>query len=548
MFTNYLTEIISKKDWENPEHPYRKEFQKSFSKTQYPKIEPKLKALFTELNNGTFSDTVIMDLKTKGVSKLNTYDKKLIPILVDLGYTVSKESYLAGMASKDNKEIKILDILKGFDSKIKTKDKMAEIFDKTENAAIGKQLEAIEKLDDSNLISGTRIDVNKLSIYSLNKENIHKLVWTMDHRAIASQSTEVGWTSCMDLGTNNRGSIGVYAHKVGSGTSAGVFIVYLTKAGDEMELENPTARILLKPYIADDGIAMLWRADKVYGTAPKEFKTQVLNVLSRLDSTKRSISEPMKTYQLSQKVYADTSPQKVTVGRLTQDGFNKLSIDSQVQFIKQKHKDALQYLQSVSDKIKIKLIEANDNIFQYIKNPSEAVQLAAAGEAHSSALRYIKNPSEAVQRLALSNSGYTIKYIQNPSEAMQLIAVKQFGGAIQYIKNPSEAVQLAAVKEDSDAIQYIKDPSEAVQLAAVSTNCYASYAIQYIKNPSEAVQLRAVKKRGVVIKYIKNPSEAVKFAAVRKEGGAIKYIKNPSEILKRIALSKDKYAFLKTNT
>jgi len=53
-----------------------------------------------------------------------------------------------------------------------------------------------------------------------------------------------------------------------------------------------------------------------------------------------------------------------------------------------------------------------------------------------------------MQLAAVTQDGYAnaIHYIKNPSEAVQLAAVTQNGGVIQYIKNPSEAIQLAAVK------------------------------------------------------------------------------------------------------
>ena len=62
-----------------------------------------------------------------------------------------------------------------------------------------------------------------------------------------------------------------------------------------------------------------------------------------------------------------------------------------------------------------------------------------------------------------------LQYIENPSEEVQLAAVSQDGWAIQYIKNPSEEVQLAAVNQNGDAIQYIKNLSEEVQLASSLT-------------------------------------------------------------------------------
>jgi hypothetical protein len=127
------------------------------------------------------------------------------------------------------------------------------------------------------------------------------------------------------------------------------------------------------------------------------------------------------------------------------------------------------------------------------------------------------------------------EFIKDPPEEVQLAAVKQnsfdieYGEVnynIKYIKNPSEEVKLAAVKQNGYAVQFIKNPSEEVQLAAVMEN---GCAIEYINEPSEQVQLAAVKKFGVAIGHIKNPSEEIKLAAVKQSCHAIHHIKNPSK-------------------
>jgi hypothetical protein len=140
--------------------------------------------------------------------------------------------------------------------------------------------------------------------------------------------------------------------------------------------------------------------------------------------------------------------------------------------------------------------------------------------------------SEDKWMTAVTNNEYAIQYIKNPSENVQLIAVKNDGRAIKFIKNPSKKVQLAAVKNNEYAIQYIKNPSENVQLIAVNND---GLAIKFIKNPSENVQLAAVKNDGLAIKFIKNPSENVQLAAVKNDGRAIKFIKNPSKKVQQMA-------------
>jgi hypothetical protein len=218
--------------------------------------------------------------------------------------------------------------------------------------------------------------------------------------------------------------------------------------------------------------------------------------------------------------------------------------------------EALQYIKNPSEAVQLAAVKQNGRAIQWINDPSEAVQLAAvkqygraihyindpseavqwaAVKSNGEAIQYIKNPSEEMQWAAVNQNGWAIQFINNPSEEMQWAAVKKNGGAIRYIKNPSEEMQWAAVKSNSRAIEFIKNPSEAVQLAAVKQ--YSS-AIQYIKNPSEAVQLAAVKSNGEAIQYIKNPSEAVQLAAVNQNGWAIHYIKNPTPRVIELARSK----------
>jgi hypothetical protein len=198
------------------------------------------------------------------------------------------------------------------------------------------------------------------------------------------------------------------------------------------------------------------------------------------------------------------------------------------------YSSAIQYIKNPSEAVQLAAVKQNGEAIQYIKNPSEAVQLAAV-KSNGGAIQFINNPSEEMQLAAVKRNDEAIKYIKNPSEAVQLAAVEHDGYIINYIKNPSEAVQLAAVNQNGRAIYYINDPSEAVQLAAIKRY---GLEIQYIKNPSEAVQLAAVKKNGLTIYYINDPSEAVQLAAVNQNSEAIKYIKNPTPRVLALARSK----------
>ena len=118
----------------------------------------------------------------------------------------------------------------------------------------------------------------------------------------------------------------------------------------------------------------------------------------------------------------------------------------------------------------------------------------------------------------VEHNGCDIQFIRNPSEQVQLAAVRQWGYAIEFIKNPTINIQLEAVKENGYAIQFIKNPSEQIQLEAVKQT---GYAIQFIKNPSKQIQLEAVQQTYYAIHYIINPSEKVQLEAEKSYNALI---------------------------
>jgi len=183
-------------------------------------------------------------------------------------------------------------------------------------------------------------------------------------------------------------------------------------------------------------------------------------------------------------------------------------------------------------------------LFEHIKNPTEAVQLAAV-KIDAQLIRHIKNPSEAVQLKAVRGHLYAIRYIKTPTKTVKIEAearrIRSMKSAILSktnlwpeltlgVRNPtewheiSEAAQLLAVEYKPEYIEYIKNPTEAVQLVAVKQ---FGLTIKYIKNPTEAVQLLALKKDGTYLKYIKKPTKAVQLWAVKQGGRYIEYIKKP---------------------
>ena len=116
--------------------------------------------------------------------------------------------------------------------------------------------ELIEKLNDKNLILNEKLEnlrkdeeaFTKLQdkVYKYKDIN-YKILLTYIPWRVAAMSTfsnsNAPWTSCMNLETGSN------SHYVGSSISNGAFVAYLIRPGDESNIENPIARVLIKPFI-----------------------------------------------------------------------------------------------------------------------------------------------------------------------------------------------------------------------------------------------------------------------------------------------------------
>lgn len=119
-----------------------------------------------------------------------------------------------------------------------------------------------------------------------------EVVFSRDPVDIAGMSTDRGWVSCMDLdgGCNRK--------FVPAEIKNGAIIAYLIRNTDK-EIQNPIARILMKPYFYKNH--MIIHADQVYGTAPPQFNTVVNQFVKWANS-----GSPEGDYKLSRTSYVDT--------------------------------------------------------------------------------------------------------------------------------------------------------------------------------------------------------------------------------------------------
>lgn len=277
--TQLINEIISAKEYKQ----YKKDRHgglgfSNFSVAEYKKILPYLKNIFKDFGGGKLKRTAIFDynsIKNDSVVVLSATDKRLMGILNSAGYEVSEESYRLGMAMKNNKAVVINDVVVSLQAK--DLNKLIAQNEKTPNENIQKQIEAIQRLEDT-------VSYHLTLPYMLAQNSARKIVISMESRKIASQSTKTGWKSCMNLDE------GMYRSKVMSGIEQGVIIAWLVKTGDEKSLDSPTARLLIKPMRdMEDPKEIIWKVDKVYGDAPSDFPAKVDSIFKKYSSTKESV-------------------------------------------------------------------------------------------------------------------------------------------------------------------------------------------------------------------------------------------------------------------
>lgn len=220
---------------------------------------------------------------------------------------------------------------------------------------------------------------------------------------IAGMSTDRGWTSCMNLksGSNKR--------YVPLDIAAGSVVAYVTRT-DDLDLKNPSGRLLIKPFVDVIGNKVIYFGieDKVYGTDVPGFTEVVRKWVHEVNDAHEL--EEVVLLKMDSRLYPDSELSSQTFVRgksLSPD------VKSQIERVKRHPFD----------------------IFD-IENPSEAVQLAALASNRYESLRVFTKlmsdpayiPSEKIQILAIDNNSNAIDIILNsgsivPSDNVQMVMV-----------------------------------------------------------------------------------------------------------------------------
>lgn len=308
MLLNYLTEIVSKKDWKEK---YAKKVWSRIDINIYKKSIRHLKAKIFKKSNVTDNRYIFINVADNGkitqnnifVYVLDENDKQMIDIINQLPpYKIPK--------GKERSFLSIAKVLRGsrlesvnnvynsnelskwmqnlpednasIENEIRSRtEKLEQLKQDPEKNA--KAIQGIEKRLEKDRSGWTKKKVRDIFIKYFNKyseiyKNKNIIVLTYDTRAVASQSTGNSWRSCMNLDS------GEYKQFVPSTITGGSFIAYLTTKKDKYELKDPISRILCKSYYANDvdgkNPDVIWVASRSYGKSYEWFREAISNFLN----------------------------------------------------------------------------------------------------------------------------------------------------------------------------------------------------------------------------------------------------------------------------
>ena len=204
--------------------PYLKNF-----KRHYPEI-------FNKYGEGRRKDRIYWKVGAASAAAPIEIEK----YLNELGYSI--ENYVLGLASKNNRVIKIGKLLK-------------------------EEPELSAKFNHDKARGSARV------------ENAKKLLCVISRHPydIIGSSFDRGWSSCMNLedGSNNQ-----FLEK---DVEAGTLVAYLVENSDK-NINKPVARVLLKPFHSRRDMMLV--ADKTYGTAPPTFRKAIDSFLEKFNEGK----------------------------------------------------------------------------------------------------------------------------------------------------------------------------------------------------------------------------------------------------------------------
>lgn len=316
-------------------------------------------------------------------------------------------------------------------------------YEKNQTIKIGKVLNTLKPTETVSVTNDKGITQNLSLLDAFNVDKTREgvrseyiVIISRHPYDIAGMSTDRGWTSCMNLRT------GQYKKYVPIDIKEGTIIAYVTKKSD-LNLNNPTGRILIKPFIDSLGSDRVYLVPEsnCYGTNVEGFEDVVNKWVNEVNSSRAL--ENIAIFQWNPKFYDDSS------------SYNKEFVTGMI---------------PADEKEQIELIMLKPWM-----------------------IKDMENPSETIQKIAVSKDGTLIKYLDNPSFDVTMAAVRENGDAIRFIKTPDgkineetvdKKVLATAVTSKPSSISYIENPSYDLQKIAIS-NSLGAY--KYIRNKDKKI-------------------------------------------------------------
>lgn len=291
----YLTEIVSKKDWETKDK-YGKKIWNRIDLGLYKRSLKFIKSkIFTPTN---VSDKRFIFLNTNGnaLTKTNIFvynitpnDRKLIDTInATKKYSIPKnreKSFLTigkALAGKQLVNINLVvnslemsqhlqnlpkdkeELEKRLESRLQKLEQLKKDPEKNAKAITGIE-KRIEQERQGNTVSDIRdvFDAYQTRLNELRKDK-YVIVLTYDTRSVASMSTGNSWRSCMNLDN------GEFNEYVPTSIAGGAFVAYLASHKDKNTLTDPVSRILCKAYYSNDTSGenpdIIWQVSRHYGS------------------------------------------------------------------------------------------------------------------------------------------------------------------------------------------------------------------------------------------------------------------------------------------
>lgn len=234
-------------------------------------LEPKVEAFYLEIN-GELRDKRLKEIWNK-LSALAEFSKKNGDRLYFKSFEMENEDFIYDYLSNKGFEVKDYKGNQAYDIKNDRPIKITKVLSNIgqfDNYALDLLKEYNNEASKGIELRGKRVDGQKYVV--LSKDPID----------IAEMSTGRKWTSCTNVydgGNKDYVSYDIYE---------GTFIAYLIEK-DDIDIENPDARILIKPYydISDINSIYFFTEDKVYGEAPSSFLKTVNSIIEKVQSIKK---------------------------------------------------------------------------------------------------------------------------------------------------------------------------------------------------------------------------------------------------------------------